>query len=52
MMSMKIVIATIVRKYKIFTKFKDVADIKLKSELIIKSASGNAISIAHRRKMQ
>nr|QZM07480.1 cytochrome P450 monooxygenase CYP349R1 [Lasioderma serricorne] len=49
MMSMKVVIATIVRRYKIFTKFKEVADIKLKSELIIKSASGNAISLEERK---
>ncbi|KAF2885100.1 hypothetical protein ILUMI_21103 [Ignelater luminosus] len=45
MMNMKALIATVVRKYRFFTEYKKVEDIKLKVDLMLKPVDGYKIAI-------
>lgn len=50
MMAMKALIATVLRKYRVFTEYKSPEDIRVKADLMLKPADGYKLSLEYRDK--
>lgn len=49
MMSMKTLLATVVRKYRFSTPYKNIEDIKIKNDLMLKPLHGFKVSVELRK---